>query len=57
VVRLILALKINALARGHSGTSMRLIEALAALLQHEIYPVIPAQARWARPATWLRSRI
>jgi histidine ammonia-lyase len=43
VVRLILALKINALARGHSGTSMRLIDALAALLQHEIYPVIPAQ--------------
>jgi histidine ammonia-lyase len=43
VVRLILALKINALARGHSGTSMQLIDALAALLQHEIYPVIPAQ--------------
>jgi histidine ammonia-lyase len=43
VVRLILALKINALARGHSGTSMRLIDALGALLRHEIYPVIPAQ--------------
>jgi len=43
VVRLILALKINALARGHSGTSMKLIEALLALLQHEVYPLIPAQ--------------
>jgi histidine ammonia-lyase len=43
VVRLILALKINALARGHSGISMGLMEALLALLEHEVYPVIPAQ--------------
>jgi histidine ammonia-lyase len=43
VVRLILALKINALARGHSGISLGLIEALLALLRHEVYPLIPAQ--------------
>ena len=43
VVRLILALKINALARGHSGITMGVIEALLALLEHEVYPVIPAQ--------------
>jgi len=43
VVRLILALKVNALARGHSGISMAVIDALLALLEHEIYPVIPAQ--------------
>jgi histidine ammonia-lyase len=43
VVRLILALKINALARGHSGTTMQLIDALLALLQHEVYPLIPGQ--------------
>jgi histidine ammonia-lyase len=43
VVRLILALKINALARGHSGISMDLVKALSALLEHEVYPVIPAQ--------------
>src|ERR1700684_4025391 len=43
VVRLILALKVNALARGHSGITMAVIEALLALLEHEIYPVIPAQ--------------
>ena len=43
VVRLILALKINALARGHSGITMALIDALAKLLEHEVYPVIPAQ--------------
>src|ERR1700675_3617219 len=43
VVRLILALKINALTRGYSGVTQGLIDALAALLQHEIYPVIPAQ--------------
>jgi histidine ammonia-lyase len=43
VVRLILALKINALARGYSGITLRLVEALLALLEHEVYPVIPAQ--------------
>ena len=43
VVRLILALKINALARGRSGTTMQLIDALLALLKHEVYPLIPAQ--------------
>jgi histidine ammonia-lyase len=43
VVRLILALKINSLARGHSGITMAVIDALLALLEHEVYPVIPAQ--------------
>jgi histidine ammonia-lyase len=43
VVRLVLALKINALARGYSGISPALIDALGALLAHEVYPVIPAQ--------------
>src|SRR6202521_4438092 len=43
IVRLIIALKINALARGHSGITMAVIEALLALLEHEVYPVIPAQ--------------
>jgi histidine ammonia-lyase len=43
VVRLILALKINALARGYSGISPALVDALGALLAHEVYPVVPAQ--------------
>jgi histidine ammonia-lyase len=43
VVRLILALKINALAQGHSGVTMGLMDSLLALLEHEVYPVIPAQ--------------
>jgi histidine ammonia-lyase len=43
VVRLILALKINALSRGHSGITLGLIEALMALLEHQVYPLIPAQ--------------
>jgi histidine ammonia-lyase len=42
-VRLILALKINALAQGHSGVTMGLMDSLLALLEHEVYPVIPAQ--------------
>ncbi len=43
VVRLILAQKVNALARGYSGVSVELLDALLALLAHEIYPVIPSQ--------------
>ena len=43
VIRLILVLKVNALARGYSGISAKLIEALLALLRHEVYPVIPSQ--------------
>ena len=43
VVRLVLALKINALARGYSGITMELLEALLGLLEHEVYPLIPAQ--------------
>ena len=43
VVRLVLALKINALSRGHSGVTLGLMESLMALLEHEIYPLIPAQ--------------
>jgi histidine ammonia-lyase len=43
VVRLILALKINSLARGHSGISLAVIDALQTLLSQEIYPVIPGQ--------------
>jgi histidine ammonia-lyase len=43
VVRMILVLKINALARGYSGITMAVIDALLALLQHEVYPVIPSQ--------------
>ena len=43
VVRLILALKINALSRGHSGVTQKLVDALMALLEREVYPLIPAQ--------------
>lgn len=40
-VRLILALKINSLARGYSGVRQELIDALILLFNHRIYPVIP----------------
>jgi histidine ammonia-lyase len=42
-VRLILALKINSLARGYSGVRLSLIEALITLFNARIYPCIPAQ--------------
>lgn len=43
VVRLILALKVNALARGHSGVRMAVIEALLALHNRGVLPVVPAK--------------
>jgi len=42
-VRLILALKINSLARGFSGVRMKTIEALIKLFNHHVYPCIPSQ--------------
>lgn len=42
-VRLILALKINSLARGFSGIRLKTIEALIKLFNHKIYPCIPSQ--------------
>lgn len=40
-VRLVMILKINSLARGYSGIRLHVIEALMALLNHDIYPCIP----------------
>lgn len=42
-VRLILALKINSLARGFSGVRLETIDALIRLFNAKIYPCIPAQ--------------
>lgn len=43
VVRLILVLKIISLARGFSGVRPIIVEALAAMLGHEVYPLVPAK--------------
>jgi histidine ammonia-lyase len=43
VVRLILALKINSLARGYSGVRLKTIEALISLFNCNIYPCIPSK--------------
>lgn len=43
IVRLILLLKINSLARGYSGVQLETIEALIALLNAGLYPCIPAK--------------
>lgn len=41
LVRLIMILKINGLARGYSGVRDEVIQALLKLINHEIYPYIP----------------
>ena len=43
VIRLVLALKVVALARGHSGVRRELIDMLLRLLNAEIFPVIPSK--------------
>ncbi len=43
IVRLILILKINCLARGYSGVKLTTIDALIKLLNANIYPCIPSQ--------------
>ena len=43
VVRLVLALKVNSLARGYSGVRWSIIETLLACLTHDVLPVIPGQ--------------
>jgi histidine ammonia-lyase len=43
IVRLILALKINSLARGYSGVRLQTIEALIQLFNSHVYPCIPSQ--------------
>ncbi len=43
VVRLILALKLNSLARGASGVSWELLTCLQAMLARDLLPVVPAQ--------------
>ena len=43
IVRLILALKVVALARGHSGVRREIVAMLIALLAHGVYPCIPSK--------------
>lgn len=43
VVRLVLLLKIVSLCRGYSGVRWAVIEQLAALLRHDLMPVVPEQ--------------
>jgi len=43
VVRLVLLLKIASLAKGYSGVRLETVQALAALLEHEVYPCIPGK--------------
>jgi len=42
-VRLIMLMKVNALAQGYSGVRPALVEAMCDLLNNEIYPAIPGQ--------------
>lgn len=43
IVRLMMVLKINSLARGYSGVSLGVIDALIKLLNAEVYPCIPCK--------------
>ena len=43
IVRLILLLKIKSLSRGHSGIAPATLQLLAAMIDHDVLPVIPSQ--------------
>ena len=43
VIRLVLTLKVIALARGHSGVRGEIIRMLIALLDHGVYPCVPSK--------------
>jgi histidine ammonia-lyase len=43
VVRLVIALKLNSLARGYSGVRWSIVETLLACLERDVLPVIPGQ--------------
>ncbi len=43
VVRAMLLLRANTLAQGHSGVRVELVEALLALLAHDLLPVVPSR--------------
>lgn len=43
VVRLLMVMKVIALARGFSGVRPELIDAMCALINHNVYPIIPAK--------------
>lgn len=43
IVRLIMVLKVNSLARGFSGIRLEVINALIAMVNAEVYPFIPAK--------------
>jgi histidine ammonia-lyase len=43
IVRLVLVLKIASLVKGYSGVRLETVQALAALLAHEVYPCIPGK--------------
>jgi len=43
VVRLVIALKLNSLARGYSGVRWSVLETLSACLKRDVLPAIPAQ--------------
>ena len=52
MVRLIMLLKANSLARGFSGIRRKVIDALLALINAEVYPHIPLKALWELRAIW-----
>lgn len=43
IVRLIMVMKVKALAAGYSGVRTELVDAICALINNEIYPAIPAK--------------
>ena len=46
-----MTIRLNTMARGHSGVRAEVAELLAAMLNADLVPWVPSGARWAPPAT------
>ncbi len=56
LVRLIMVLKVNSLARGYSGIRREVLDALIALINAEVYPHIPLKGSVGASGSWRRWR-
>ena len=55
MVRLMLILKVHALARGYSGIRKSTLDRIIWHIDHNVIPRVPAQVLLALPVTWRRS--
>ena len=54
VVRAMMLVRANTLAKGHSGIRLETMETLLAMLERGVHPIVPEQGRWGPVVIWPR---